>query len=401
MSTDDPGTNPPIIVQKYGGTSVATPEKLEQIAEYVVARHKQGLRQVVVVSAMGTATDDLLSLAKRVAHAPDRRELDMLLTVGERITMALLAMAIRSRGVEAVSLTGSQSGILTSASHTNAKVMEVRPFRIQDELERGRIVIVAGYQGVSYQREVTTLGRGGSDTTAVALAAALDARACEIYSDVDGVWTSDPRVVPTARRIDVLDFETMQAMSEAGAKVLHSEAVEFAREKNIAIYARQTGSAESGTVVRRHVPSTRSEVCAVGGRRHMVLASTRTAEAFGWRPQIEAGLRVEQWDFDAESGRTRAIFDASFANDGWSECLTGWTWRTTGVVSVVGRQRPQLSGALESCLAAVQRFNIRVHGVWYAHQSVHILVDADAVEDAQRLIHDALGLGGDSRDDTT
>ena len=176
-----------IVVQKYGGSSVATVDKLNKIAQYVVKRHKEGVSLVVVVSAMGETTNQLLERAHQISEEPNRRELDMLLTVGERISMSLLAMAIREHGAEAVSLTGSQSGIITTASHSNARIMEVRPFRIQDELEQGRIVICAGFQGVSYKREITTLGRGGSDTTAVALAAALQADACEIYSDVDGV----------------------------------------------------------------------------------------------------------------------------------------------------------------------------------------------------------------------
>src|SRR5688572_4398039 len=169
-----------IIVQKYGGSSVATIDKLKKVASLVCERKKAGHQMVVVVSAMGDTTDELLEKAKQIAGEPDRRELDMLLSVGERVSMALLAMAIRDRGFEAVSLTGSQSGIMTTSSHANARIMEVRPFRVQDELELGKIVIVAGYQGVSYKREITTLGRGGSDTTAVALAAALDADACEI-----------------------------------------------------------------------------------------------------------------------------------------------------------------------------------------------------------------------------
>ncbi|MEM1022832.1 MAG: aspartate kinase [Myxococcota bacterium] len=271
----------PIVVQKYGGSSVADPDMIQTVAERVVARRQAGKNLVVVVSAMGKATDDLLSMARRVASEPDRRELDMLLTVGERVSMALLAMAIRARGLEAVSLTGSQSGILTSASHTRARVMEVRPFRILDELERGRIVIVAGYQGVSYQREITSLGRGGSDTTAVALAAALNAEACEIYSDVDGVLSADPRVVPEATRLAELDYDSMQAMARAGAKVLNAQAVAFAKDKGIAIYARKTGSAEAGTVVRRDAPQLQGPTAVAHARNQWLVQEG---------PQVPAGL---------------------------------------------------------------------------------------------------------------
>src|SRR5579883_2931090 len=188
----------PIVVQKYGGSSVADVEKLRRVASRVVATVEKGYRVCVVVSAMGKTTDELLKLAHSVTQSPPRRELDMLLSTGERIAMALLSMAIAELGHEAISFTGSQSGIITSDRHTGARIVEVRPYRVQDELERGKIVIVAGYQGVSYKKEVTTLGRGGTDTTAVAMAAALSAEACEIYSDVDGVFSADPRVVPSA-----------------------------------------------------------------------------------------------------------------------------------------------------------------------------------------------------------
>jgi aspartate kinase len=244
----------PIIVQKFGGSSVSTIEKLKQIAQQVVERHRSGSNLVVVVSAMGDTTNSLLSQAHAISPEPNRRELDMLLTVGERISMSLLAMAIRECGAEAVSLTGSQSGIITTASHSNARIMEVRPFRIQDELEHQRIVIVAGYQGVSYKREITTLSRGGSDTTAVALAAALNAQACEIYSDVDGVLSADPRIIDDARKIEEIGYEEMQEMAAAGAKVLNTAAVEFAKQKGIAIYAKKTGSESTGTVIRRDIP---------------------------------------------------------------------------------------------------------------------------------------------------
>src|ERR671918_1194690 len=220
---------------------------------------EQGHDVVVVVSAMGDTTDELLTMAKQVSPNPERRELDMLLTAGERISMALLSIAIRDLGGDAISFTGSQSGIITNDRHVDARIIEVRPFRVQDELARGRIVIVAGFQGVSYRREVTTLGRGGSDTTAVAMAAALGAEWCEICSDVDGVYTADPRTVPSARRIGVLSYEETQELAEAGAKVLNAQAVEFAKAAGIAIYARATISelpgsdpSSDGTVVRQY-----------------------------------------------------------------------------------------------------------------------------------------------------
>src|SRR5881296_3667417 len=271
-----------IVVQKYGGSSVADATRIKHVAERVVRTRREGHDVVVVVSAMGKTTDDLLALAKQVSPNPSRRELDMLLTTGERISMALLSIAIRELGGDAISFTGSQSGIITNDRHVDARIIEVRPVRVQDELTRGRIVVIAGYQGVSYKREVTTLGRGGSDTTAVAMAAALDAEYCEICSDVDGVYSADPRVVAAAHRIGTLSYEETQEMAESGARVLNAQAVEFAKEKGIAIYARATASplpgadpASDGTVVRRSPPRLPGAVAGVASERDiLVLEST-------------------------------------------------------------------------------------------------------------------------------
>ncbi|MGH9349874.1 MAG: aspartate kinase [Vicinamibacterales bacterium] len=267
-----------IVVQKYGGSSVSDVQKLRRVAERVMRTRGGGHDVVVVVSAMGDTTDDLLAMAKQVSPNPDRRELDMLLSAGERISMALVSMAIRELGGDAISFTGSQSGIITNDRHVDARIIEVRPFRVQDELARGRIVVVAGYQGVSYRKEVTTLGRGGSDTTAVAMAAALDAEYCEICSDVDGVYSADPRVVPAARRIGALSYEETQEMAEAGARVLNAQAVEFAKEKGIAIYVRAAGGAlpgadpsSDGTVVRRNAPRMPGLVVGVASERDLLV----------------------------------------------------------------------------------------------------------------------------------
>jgi aspartate kinase len=267
-----------IVVQKYGGSSVADVAKLQKVAARVMRTRAQGHDVVVVVSAMGDTTDDLLSLAKQVSANPDRRELDMLLTTGERISMALLSIAIRELGGDAISFTGSQSGIITNDRHVDARIIEVRPVRVQDELARGKIVVIAGYQGVSYRRDVTTLGRGGSDTTAVAMAAALGAEYCEICSDVDGVYTADPRVVSAAQRIPALSYEETQELAESGAKVLNAQAVEFAKEAGIAIYARATAAplpgddpSVDGTVVRKHAPRVPGTVVGVASERDVLV----------------------------------------------------------------------------------------------------------------------------------
>lgn len=296
----------PVIVQKYGGSSLASPAHIDRVAAAVVEKHQQGFGVVVVVSAMGDTTDALLAQAKAIAAEPDRRELDMLLSVGERISMALLALAVRKRGVESISLTGSQSGILTTDAHTNARIMEVRPFRIADELDRRRIVIVAGYQGVSYKREVTTLGRGGSDTTAIALAAALDAEACEIYSDVAGLWTADPRVVEDARPLDALPLDLAQVMADGGARVLHGDALEFARARQIALYARKTGAPDSGTLLRRDLPMPPPGVTAVAHRPAIwwhALSLDAPGPVFG--ALAERGLRPHPLIVQAEPPQLR------------------------------------------------------------------------------------------------
>ncbi len=239
-----------VIVQKYGGSSVADLDRIRAVAARIAAVRAEGNGVVVVVSAMGNTTNDLLALARRLTERPDRRELDMLLSVGERTSMALLAMALRELGVPARSLTGSQSGIITDESHADARVVEVRPGRVQKHLDAGEVVIVAGFQGVSREREVTTLGRGGSDTTAVVLAAALGATYCEICSDVDGVWTADPRVVPEATRIDGLSLDEALALARGGAKVLFEDALRYARDHGVELCATATFGPGAGTRLR-------------------------------------------------------------------------------------------------------------------------------------------------------
>jgi len=239
-----------IVVQKYGGSSVADASAIKRVAQKIVETKRAGHDVVVAVSAMGDSTDELLDLAAQVSPLPPARELDMLLTAGERISMALVAMAISDLGFTARSFTGSQAGVITDSVHGKAKIIDVTPGRISAALDDGHIVIVAGFQGVSQDtKEITTLGRGGTDTTAVALAAALDAEVCEIYTDVDGVFTADPRIVPTARKLDRVTYEEMLEMAASGAKILHLRCVEYARRYNIPIHVRSSFNKLDGTVV--------------------------------------------------------------------------------------------------------------------------------------------------------
>jgi aspartate kinase len=237
------------VVMKFGGTSVGDPEKIRRVAERLVTAKQRGGRVVAVVSAMGQTTDDLFALAREVSPHPNARELDMLISVGERISCALVAMAISDRGHDAISLTGSQAGIVTDTVHGKAKIVDVRARRIHEALDAGKVVLVAGFQGVSTEYDITTLGRGGSDTTAVALAAALGADACEIYTDVDGVFTADPRIVPAARKLHAVSYEEMLELAASGAKVLQLRSVEFARNHGVTLHVRSTFTDEDGTWV--------------------------------------------------------------------------------------------------------------------------------------------------------
>lgn len=252
-----------IIIQKYGGSSVADIEKLKKIAKLIATVKQQGHDVVAVVSAMGKTTNQLIEMARSLSSDPDKRELDMLLSTGERITMALLCIALNDLGVKAISLTGSQSGIITNDRYNDASVIEVRPFRVQDELAKGQVVVIGGFQGVSYKRDITTLGRGGSDTSAVALAAALNAERCEIYSDVDGVYSTDPNILKDAKHLPEISYEQIQEMAEAGAKVLNAQAVQFAKKSKIAIYARSTFDSGRETIVRELKPTDKPGVIGV------------------------------------------------------------------------------------------------------------------------------------------
>jgi aspartate kinase len=254
-----------LIVQKFGGTSVGTPARIRRVAARVAERHAAGDRVVVVVSAMGHTTDQLLELAGRVCEHPTRREMDMLLTAGERISMALLSMALNTRDVPAISFTGSQSGIITDDRHTRARILEIRPIRIGPELEKGKVVIVAGFQGVSLTKEITTLGRGGSDTTAVGLAAGLGADLCEIYTDVAGVMTADPRLVPGARLLPQVPWDTMLELAAHGAGVMHHRAVNLARRQQVPFVVRSTFLKKGGTLVEGKPIETGPEVAGVTG----------------------------------------------------------------------------------------------------------------------------------------
>jgi aspartate kinase len=381
----------PVVVQKYGGSSVADVEKIRKVAAKVAATRRTGADVCVVVSAMGDTTDELLALAKKVSPSPARRELDMLLTAGERISMALLSMALQDLGVEAISFTGSQSGIITTDAHAAARIVEVRPFRVQEELARGKVVIVAGYQGVSSKKEVTTLGRGGSDTTAVALAAALGAD-CEIYSDVAGVFTADPRVVPDARRLDTLSYDEMQELAGAGAKVLNAQAIEFAKEKGIAVHARSTFGGAEETVVRGGAHperivgiATQRELAVLGFPAEALARVLRELEERGAiaaeiaSPGARAGLvlsleNVHDWPLLRASLRA-AVPGIELADEG------------LGAVSVVGTGLSAGHRVLREVTDALVALGAPARAIFTSALRVTACCDARVLPDAARALH--------------
>ena len=277
-----------LIVQKYGGTSVADPDRIRAVAEHIVRTHERGNQVVVVVSAMGKTTDDLVRLAHDVSQQPHGREMDMLLTAGERISMALLCMAIMDQGVHAVSFTGSQAGIVTDTVHGKAKILEVKGDRIRETLATGAVAVVAGFQGISTEKDITTLGRGGSDTTAVALAATLGGEVCEIYTDVSGVFTADPRVVPEARKLPRVSFDEMLEMAATGGRVLMLRSVEFARNYNVPVHVRSSFTWEPGTWIVEEDPN--MEHAIISGVIHDISEAKVTIAQVADRPGVAASL---------------------------------------------------------------------------------------------------------------
>ncbi len=381
-----------IVVQKYGGSSVADVDKIGKVADAVVATRSAGHDVVVVVSAMGKTTDQLLELARQIDEHPPRRELDMLVTTGERVTMALLSMAIQKRGAPAISFTGSQSGIITNDRHFDARIIEVRPHRIEDELARGRVVIIAGYQGMSYKREITTLGRGGSDTTALAMAAALGAVRAEIYSDVDGVYSADPRVVPDAQHLPELSYEQMQTMSVAGAKVLHDKAVAFARDAGIAIHARASFAPGQETRIHGDAEAAATAIVGQKGIVRVVVTGDDAALLAALDTAAERGVVVR----DIERSPGVGAFHVVLAHSPeWGLCqgalrdahgdaldvITG-----LGVVTAVGAAAASPGLAL----AAITDAGISPLRVTSAPLSTSFLVQEPEVDPALRALHASL-----------
>lgn len=410
-----------LLVQKYGGTSVATPDRIRAVARRVTAAKRAGSEIVVVVSAMGDTTDDLLALAEQVTTQVQKRharELDMLLTAGERITMALTAMAIADCGIEAISLTGSQAAILTDETHTGARIREIRADRIRDELARGRVVIVAGFQGVSSQsREVTTLGRGGSDTTAVALAAALGADRCDIYTDVAGVSTADPRLVPDARVLPEIHYDDMIELAASGAQVLHPRAVEIAARYDVPVRVLSSfGDHDGGgTLIHRR---TRVEglvltglACAadqakltIRGLPASMAAMTEIMSALAdARISVDTmtpadrpdGRRQLQITLDSSDLPTaQQICDTLVARLGGERVDVQ---RGLSKVTLVGSGMTGLPGVYATALRALLDADVNVHAVGTSSVSISFLVDSSRAERTLQALHTAFDLAKGTR----
>ncbi len=408
-----------LVVQKYGGSSVASAERIRRVAERIVETKKQGNDVVVVVSAMGDTTDELLDLAQQVNPAPPAREMDMLLTSGERISNALVAMAISSLGAQAQSFTGSQAGVITTSSHGSAKIIDVTPGRVRAALDEGKIVLVAGFQGVSQDtKDITTLGRGGSDTTAVALAAALEADVCEIYTDVDGVYTADPRIVPDARRLETVSFEEMLEMAACGAKVLMLRCVEYARRYNVPVHVRSSYSTKPGTMVAGSMEDIPVEEAILTGVAHDRSEAKITVVGLEDRPGYAA--KVFRAVADAEINIDMVLQNISKVDTGKTditftlprelgplgvEKLTklqqeiGFTEVLyddhIGKVSLVGAGMKSHPGVTATFCEALSEAGINIELISTSEIRISVLCRDIELDDAVRALHAAFDLGGD------
>lgn len=415
-----------VIVQKFGGSSVADAESIKRVAKRIVATRKSGKQVVVVVSAMGDSTDALIDLAHEVTPIPAPREMDMLLTAGERISMALLAMAIRGLGYDARSFTGSQAGMITDAKHGSARIVDVTPVRVHEALDEGAIAIVAGFQGFNRDtRDITTLGRGGSDTTAVALAAALDAEICEIYTDVDGVFTSDPRRVPLARKVDEISLEEMLELAAAGAKVLHIRCVEYARRFNVTLHVRSSFMNKQGTIIRAETVKASTTLKEKNTMEDPVIAAVavdlseakitvvgvpdipgKAAHIFQIVAQTDANVDMIVQNVSAAStGRT----DISFTiprSDGTKVVRALESVREVigyeslqfddqiGKLALVGAGMRTNTGVSAQLFKALSEAGINIEMISTSEIRISVVTRADSVYEAARVVHHAFDLDG-------
>ncbi|WJY91075.1 Aspartokinase [Corynebacterium faecale] len=408
-----------LVVQKYGGSSLESAERIRNVAERIVATKKAGNDVVVVCSAMGDSTDELLELAEAVNPVPPAREMDMLLTAGERISNALVAMAIESLGAQAQSFTGSQAGVLTTERHGNARIVDVTPGRVREALDEGKICIVAGFQGVNKEtRDVTTLGRGGSDTTAVALAAALDADVCEIYSDVDGVYTADPRIVPNAQKLEKLSFEEMLELAAVGSKILVLRSVEYARAFNVPMRVRSSYSNDPGTLIAGSMEDIPVEEAVLTG------VATDKSEAkvtvLGIPDKPGEAAKVFRALADAEINIDMVLQNVSSVEDGTTDITFtcprsdgpramellkkmqqqgAWTNvlydDQVGKVSLVGAGMKSHPGVTAEFMEALRDVNVNIELISTSEIRISVLIREDDLDKSAVALHEKFQLGGE------
>lgn len=400
-----------VIVQKYGGTSVGSPERIRAVAERIVKAKEAGNSLIAVVSAMGDVTDDLVSLAAQIDPEPPEREMDMLLATGEQVSIALLAMAIHALGHEAISFTGPQVGIVTDHGHTKAKIIEVRADRVREAIAEGRIVIVAGFQGTTPDGHITTLGRGGSDTTAVAVAAGVGADLCEIYTDVDGVYTADPRVVPDARKIDAISYEEMLELAASGAGVLNLRSVEFARNHGVIIHCRSSFSDTAGTIVKEADGS--MEQAIISGVTHDTSEAKITIRDVPDRPGVAATVFTRMAEADvnvdmiiqniSEAGTTDISFTTPIADlvrarrvaQAVVDELGAREWlvdESIAKVSLVGAGMKTHPGVAAQMFRALSDAGVNIDLIATSTIRITCVVDGHQVETAVRALHRSFGL---------
>jgi aspartate kinase len=398
------------VVMKFGGTSVADTERIKNAARRIVAQRENGNKVVAVLSAQGKTTDELVRLANAISERPNPREMDMLLSTGERISCALAAMAISDMGHEAISLSGSQAGIVTDTSHTKARILDVRADRISEALKRDNIVLVAGFQGVSQgENNVTTLGRGGSDTTAVALAAAVGADVCEIFTDVDGVFTADPRIVPTARKLPVVSFEEMLEMSASGAGVLQLRSIEYARNHAVRVHCRSSFHEGTGTlVVSEEETMERPLVTAVthttdearvtirGVPDHPGVAGELFTSLAAANVNVDMIIQNEPLGAPAEMSFTvpqddlRAAVDSVNGMEGFTDVDSD---ESIGKVSVIGAGMRSHPGVAAKVFTVLGAHDINIEMISTSPIKISCIIPAEKVPDAVRALHDAFELG--------
>jgi aspartate kinase len=410
----------PIVVQKYGGTSVGDTDRISAIADRIVRAREQGRDVVVVVSAMGRTTDDLLEKASDITSTPEPRELDMLLTAGERIAMSLVAIAVNARGCRAASYTGSQAGIITDTQHGKARIVEIRPQRIKESLDAGNVVILAGFQGLSTEYDITTLGRGGSDTTAVAMAAALGADVCEIYTDVDGVFTADPRTHPEARKIDRISYEEMLELAAAGARVLQLRCVEYARRHGVRIHVRNSLGEQPGTWVDEEESTAMLESALIRGVALDVEEAKVTLDEVPDRPGIAAsifkavaaeGIHVDmivqnishdgRTDLSftiprADVPRVNAVLEGIVADVG---ALRFETDDAIAKLSLVGAGIKSNPGVAADMFDALAAEGINIEMISTSSIRISCVIRAEDGDRAVRAVHKRFGLDGATLDE--